>query len=201
MKLGSMLLVTLLAAGATVEGQSLGELAQKEKEKREAKAKEASAKTAKPGAKAPEAKVYTGDDLVVYAEKQPAPAAPADGDEGALAPPSGPVADEQAPRPAEPDDPAERARLEKAWRQRAQSVRAAVASAEKEVAAAEKIKAGLGIGPQVDDPNVRRAYGIQVREADERVTRAKSALASAKSNLANLEDEARRQGALPGWLR
>ena len=63
MKLGFMLIVMLVASGASAGAQSLGEMAQKEKEKREAKAKEGSAKSAKKDGKAAEGKVYTADDL------------------------------------------------------------------------------------------------------------------------------------------
>ena len=59
----------------------------------------------------------------------------------------------------------------------------------------------LGIGPQMDDEMLRRAYADRVREADQRVARAQGAVATAKTNQANLEEEARRSGALPGWLR
>ena len=206
MKLGSMLLVMVVAAGAPVGAQSLGETAQKEKEKREAKAKEASAKTSKPGAKAPEAKVYTGEDLAGYAEKQAAPAGSGDAVEGAPPPPTG----ESTPRVQRPsgepgsggsDDSAERARQERSWRHRAESARAAVAAAERELAAAEKAKARLGIGPQVNDRELLRYFSSQVHEAELRVTRAQGALAVAKTDLTNLEEEARREGALPGWLR
>ena len=213
MKIGSMMLVMLLAAGAPVGAQSLAEIAQKEKEKRAAKAKEASAKADKPGAKAPEGKVYTGDDLAGYAEKQTAPAASEDAGEGAPPPATGPSADEAAPRVRRSSEEAgsgvsqeaaERAGQERSWRERAQSARAAVAAAESELAAALKAKAGLGIGPQLgrnDDPQLRAGFNRQVTEAEQRVARAQSTVAVAKTNLENLEEQARRSGALPGWLR
>ncbi|HVQ31953.1 MAG TPA: hypothetical protein VMV21_20310, partial [Vicinamibacteria bacterium] len=99
------------------------------------------------------------------------------------------------------EDAAERARQEKVWRGRAQSARAAIAAAEKELAVAEKLKAGMGIGPQTNDEELRRIYADKVRQAEQRVTQAREAVATAKTNQANLEDEARREGAQPGWLR
>ena len=210
MKFGSVLVVMLLAVGASVEAQSLGDMAQKEKEKRAAKAKEGTAKTAKPGDKAADGKVYTTEDLATYADKT-APAATGEGGEGGdAALPAGSSGDDdrprvtgssEEPRSAGSEDAAERARQEKVWRGRAQSARAAIAAAEKEVAVAEKLKAGMGIGPQTDDPELRRIYADKVRQAEQRVTQAREAVATAKTNQANLEDEARREGAPPGWLR
>jgi hypothetical protein len=210
MKIGSVLLVMLLAVGASVEAQSLGETAQKEKEKRAAKAKEGSTKAAKPGDKAADGKVYTLEDLAGYADKT-APAATGEAGEGGdAALPAGSSGDDDRPRvtgsPEEPrsagsEDAAERARQEKVWRGRAQSARAAIAAAEKELAVAEKLKAGMGIGPQTNDEELRRIYADKVRQADQRVTQAREAVATAKTNQANLEDEARREGAQPGWLR
>ena len=211
MKVGSVLLLMLLAVGAPVGAQSLAEIAQQEKEKRAAKAKEAAVQAGKPGAKAPEAKVYTGDDLAVYAEKPASPAASEDAVDGA--PPTELSADDGAPREQRPseepgsrgsDDRAERARQEQSWRGRAQSARAAVAAAESELAAALKAKADLGIGPQLgrnDDPQLRAGFNRQITQAEQRVARARSAAAGAKANLENLEEGARRSGALPGWLR
>lgn len=208
MKLGSMLLVMLLASGASAGAQSLGDAAQKEKERR-AKAKESSAQNAKKDGKAAEPKVYTAEDLAGYAPKESAPSETESGDVAEGAPPRS-SGDEGAPRiqgsseeprAGESDDAAARAREERSWRQRAQASRAAIAAAEKELAAAEKAKAALGIGPQVDDEMLRRAYADRVREADQRVSRAQSAVANAKTNQANLEEDARRSGALPGWLR
>ena len=210
MKFGSVLLVMLLAVGASVEAQSLGDMAQKEKEKRAAKAKEGTAKTAKPGDKAADGKVYTTEDLATYADKT-APAATGEGGEGGdAALPAGSSGDDDRPRvtgsPEEPrsagsEDAAERARQEKVWRGRAQSARAAIAAAEKELAVAEKLKAGMGIGPQTNDEELRRVYADKVRQAEQRVTQAREAVATAKTTQANLEDEARREGAQPGWLR
>ena len=213
MKLGSMMLVMLLAAGAPLGAQSLAEIAQKEKEKRAAKAMEASAQTAKPGAKAPETKVYTVEDLAAYAEKPAAPPASEDTGEGAPPPAAEPSTEAGAPRVRQSseeqgsrgsDDSAARDRQEQSWRSRAQSARAAVEAAESELAAAQKAKAGLGIGPQLgrnDDPLLRAGFNRQVAEAEQRVARAQSGVAAAKTSLNNLEDEARRSGASPGWLR
>jgi len=209
MKLGSMLLVMLMAAGASVEAQSLGDMAQKEKEKREARAKEAAAKTAKPGDKAGEAKVYTVDDLAGYAEKEaPAPAGDeAEGGQAALPAPSEGGDQPLVKRPAEEpqrtesEEAAARAQQERKWRQRAQAARSAVAAAEQNLAAAEKAKADIGIGPQTNDEEQRRQFADQVRAADQQLTRAQRAVTKSKADLNNLEEEARRAGALPGWLR
>jgi hypothetical protein len=210
MKIGSVLLVMLLAVGASVEAQSLGETAQKEKEKRAARAKEAPTKAAKPGDKAADGKVYTAEDLAGYTDKT-APAASGEGGEGGdVALPAGSSGDDDRPRvTGSPDEPRsapseealERARQEKLWRGRAQSARDAITAAEQDLAAAEKAKAGMGIGPQTNDDEQRRAFADKVRQAEQRVTHAQGALANANANLTKLEDAARREGALPGWLR
>jgi hypothetical protein len=107
----------------------------------------------------------------------------------------------EEPRENESDDSAQRRQQEASWRGRAQAARVAVAAAERELRAAEQAKASMGIGPQVDDSELRRAFADQVKAADQRVKSAQNAVAVAKANQANLEEEARRTGAQPGWLR
>lgn len=207
MKLGCMLLVALVTAGASVEAQSLGDMAQKEKERREAKAKEASAKDAKPGAKPSQAKVYTGDDLAGYTDKE-VPAASSDEVEGGQA--ALPALSENGDvplvkRPAEGlgrgerDESEARARNEEMWRDRARAARAAIASAEDELAAAEKAKAALGLDTNPDVPRV--TYSERARAAEDRISNAKARVAGARAGVTSLEEEARRAGVSPGWLR
>ncbi len=222
MKLHSVVLLSLLLGSATAQAQGLAEAAQKEKEKREAKAKAASAQESKPGAKPPEAKVYTGDDLAGYAEGRPAEGqsggAEGAGPEGAGTPgsvgsidgssiraPGSSAESGSKSRSGVSDDSAARARQERSWRSRAESARAAIAAAEKELAAAEKAKASIGLEPSGNDTvnpaAIRNKWRSSLQEAEQRVKRAQSGLESAKRNLDRLEEDARRQGALPGWLR
>jgi len=217
MKLHSVVLLSLLLGSATAQAQGLAEAAQKEKEKREAKAKAASAQESKPGAKPPEAKVYTGDDLAGYAESRP-PEGQSGGAEGAGTPgsmgsidgssiraPGSSAESGSKSRSGVSDDSAARARQERSWRSRAESARAAIAAAEKELAAAEKAKASIGLEPSGNDTvnpaAIRNKWRSSLQEAEQRVKRAQSGLESAKRNLDRLEEDARRQGALPGWLR
>ena len=226
MKLHSVVLLSLLLGSATAEAQGLAAAAQKEKEKREAKAKAASAQESKPGAKPPETKVFTGDDLAGYTASRPAQegdspesgsGTPSEMRAGSAVRPSGSSHDRKASSSSGrsatrmPDDSDTRAALERDWRRRAEAARSAVKTAEKEVAAAQSARDGLGIGPK---PGYRGSGGFpgvpgenpaewtrKANEADARLRRAQAGLEQAKQGLDNFEEDARRQGALPGWLR
>jgi hypothetical protein len=228
MRVHSFVLLSVILGSATAQAQGLAEAAQKEKEKREA-AKAKGSQAATPGAKPPEAKVYTGDDLKTYAPSKPAPAEGEAGEAGEPAE-SGATSDGaggsvgsidgSGPVPASPggsspsgaksrsgpnDDSTARAGQESAWRSRSEAARSAVSSAEKELAAAEKAKSGLGVQPSGDDtPNpgaVQNQWRKSVEDADKRVKRAQTALDTAKQSVERLEEDARRQGVPPGWLR
>lgn len=230
MKVHSVVLLSLFLGSATAQAQGLADAAQKEKEKREAKAKAASAQESKPGAKPPEAKVYTGDDLAGYAESRPAegPSNEGAGAEGAgpegagdmragspgsvgsmdgspIRVPGSSAESRSKGRSGVSDDSAARAGQERSWRSRAESARAVIVSAEKELAAAEQAKSGLGIQPDGRDkvnPGLEQnKWRSGVQDAGQRVKRAQSMLDSAKRNLDRLEEDARRQGVPPGWLR
>jgi hypothetical protein len=126
--IGVAVLLVAASGGVAAQAQTLGELAQKEKERR--------ATTEKAGGKAP--RVITQEDLETYAAERPAEtaptteaAAPADGALGSVS-----------------DDSDERARSEKSWRARAESSRGAVQAAERELEAAQSQRNLLGTGPQ-----------------------------------------------------
>jgi hypothetical protein len=114
-------------------------------------------------------------------------------------------------------------RGESYWRSRAQQMRAAVAAAEKKLKAAEG--AAVQAGPlqpgdykvpcqkgRVFEPghtlgeemNPCASTGVSHEvavAAKTRVESARQALSEARQALANFEEEARRAGALPGWIR
>lgn len=211
---GAGVLLVVLSGLVAAEAQSLGELAQKEKERR--------AKTgqAKPSGTAP--KVITQEDLDAYADRGPAQSestggaeATAEGAAGSAARGTSESASGREPSRSEGlDDSDERARLEKSWRARAEQARSAVTSAERELEAAQYDRNGLGTGPQSggvwrDGPGrVRRMGGEDPGEwtkranaADDRLARARSQLEQAKQGLEQFEEEARRAGIPPGWVR
>jgi hypothetical protein len=219
---GIVMLLVVVSGGVAAEAQSLGELAQKEKERRATKTKEA-----KPSGPAP--KVVTQEDLDSYAARRPAEsestgegAATADEAMGSLPRPTSERASGQGPSRSSggrspqgiPDDSDERARLEKSWKARAEAARNAVKAAEREREAAQNERNGVGTGPQSgttwqDGAGRIRGYGGEnpgqwtqkANAADARLARARSGLEQAKQGLEKFEEEARRAGIPPGWVR
>ena len=207
----------LLAVGAGAFAQGLGELAEQEKARRR---KQRDADTAK---------VFTNDDLPQHAPSpspspSPPPAArPPAGTTrtGRVRPRTAPITPvtqeqpgksevEEASPAQEAAPPApDQAGAESYWRGRAQELRDAVAAAEKKVAEAQtkvdRTRKGL-IQPLPIDamrqipPNPMLKSQELVGVEDE-LAAAQAELARASSALADFEDEARRKGALPGWLR
>lgn len=154
---------------------------------------------------------------------QPAamPARPA----GSSEPPSHGLSSGRTPAP-EPGF-ASQAQGESYWRSRAQEARSRVTRAEKSVAELEKEAAGLAIytgpsgggtaqppyvkGPvQMLEESRKRASPERDQYSEwqdkrgatlKRLDAARISLEAAKKGLTDLDDEARRAGALPGWLR
>lgn len=203
--------LVLLNGGVAARAQSLAELAQKEKERRAAKAKEA-----KP---AGASRVITQEDLDRAAADRPAESGTPD---GAPAPGGTPSAGASTTRSSGshspmgiPDDSGERARLEKSWKARAEATRNAVKAAERELERAQGERNRLGTGPLAGstfrDPLTRDKVVVggenpaewtkRANAADARLAGAKAALESAKRNLETFEEEARRAGIPPGWVR
>jgi len=194
----SIVAALVLACGsAAARAQSLAELAQKEKERRAAKAREA-----KPSGAAP--KVITQDDLDLAKASRPPAEEPAAEPSAAAGSPSSP---EEPKRPRSvsrspagiPDDSDERAAAEKSWRARAEASRAAVTVAEQAANSAQNYRDMLGPVPSpYESPS---EWTREANAADARLGAAKVALAAAKKNLEDFEEEARRAGIPPGWLR
>jgi Tfp pilus assembly protein FimV len=178
-------LALLLAFGPGASGQSLGEAARKEKDRRE-----------KAGPTGP---AFTDEDLRGYAEGATGPTKPAAGEKA-----STDKAKKEAPAPGEGG-----AGDEAYWRARAKAARAAIAAAEARVAKAEaalRDAPAAGIRQPQPGDAVAQVPPPVVTDADQRG--AEAALAAARSELErakkagnDLEEEARRKGALPGWLR
>jgi hypothetical protein len=93
---------------------------------------------------------------------------------------------------------------EKFWRNKAAERREAVRKADARVQELEARVAALqtDMNPaNVQDPNRLQNIDRQLREAQEALTAAQRDAAAAREAVANLEDEARRGGGLPGWVR
>jgi hypothetical protein len=189
---GWLPLLGILVLAPVVHAQSLAELAQKEKERRAAKAKDG-----KPASAAP--KVITQEDLDQAKASRPEGEAPAP--DPASSEPDLPARNRPGARSPQglPDDSNERAVLEKSWKTRAEVSRAAVRAAEQAVASAQNTRNALGPVPVPTlDP---LDWGKQVGLADTRLAAAKAALQAAQKNLESLEEDARKAGIPPGWIR
>ena len=215
------LLVLAVAAGAYA--QDLGELAEQEKARRRKQRDTAKvftndnlpqhAPSPSPSASpSPNARPPAGATRATRPRPRTAPRAAAAQEEqpgqSEVEPPSD-SQPSQAPSPS-PSAPApDQAGAEQYWRGRAQELRDAVAAAEKRVAEAQtkvdRSRKGL-IQPLPIDavsqiPPTPQLKSQELVGAEAELSAAQADLARAQSALAELEDEARRKGALPGWLR
>jgi hypothetical protein len=202
---GTVVLVVLGMASATqVPGQSLAETAKREKQRR-AQRKE----------KKEPARSFTDADL---------------GRSGTVANnPSDPPAVDQRTSRAASRRPSAQApstsqnRGESYWRSRATQARARVAAAEKKLEEAERAPGAGGplplgdykvnckpgrlllsdgtLGPVTNNCKAAQALGDARRRSHARVEAARRELEQARKALAALKEQARRAGALPGWLR
>jgi cell division protein FtsN len=194
-RLVSVALALLLAGPALVRAQSLGEVAKREQEKQEKKKK-----SGKPPATV---KVYTEEDLKKARESE----------SGAVTvlPENGNV--DAAPAASSEDDevvsgegrPAGgRRRTEAYWRGRATRLRDAVAEADQRIKELETRIAGLrnDMNPtNLQDPNRLQTRDRELREAMGSLDAARREAETARKALDGLEEEARRAGAPPGWVR
>ena len=184
-------LALLLAFGPAAWGQSLGEVARKEKERRQ-----------KAGPTGP---AFTDDDLRGYGEGDPAAKGKAGAPDKSTA--SGKASGDKAAKDGAARG-GEGAGDETYWRSRAKAARAAVEAAAARVAQAEAAAQGAPAGIRQPQPGdvLTQVPPPVVTDADHRAAEtalaaARRELERAKKALADLEDEARRKGALPGWLR
>ncbi len=184
----ALLALAGMIAGAPGLAQSLGDLAQKEKEKREA---------ARAGASG--GKVYGDGDLATYAGERPAeegeaPAMSATPKAGSAKKPVASPAPERdkAPSPPEAEDKAAAA---ESVRARGREAQQRVAAAERTLAAAEEemktLPPGLPAGNYYED--IRAAVEQQKVEREYRLDLARKALGAAKEALDAVEIEARRK--------
>jgi len=173
--------VVCVLLGATGWAQSLGELARREAERRRA--------IEKPG------RVYTNDDL----EPTPPPAAPA-ASPGPTAPPAAP-----APAPAvatEVSAEEEEDRGEDWWRERIATLRRDLERAVLlQDALQSRINALTTDFTNRDDPAARELIAADRRRAIDELDRLFDEARDLEQQVADLEEEARRDAIPPGWLR
>jgi hypothetical protein len=173
-------LALLLAAPGPIFAQSLAEVAKKEAERRKAVKGEA--------------KVLTNKDLTGAPPPAgivtPAPPAPAAG---------------QAPAPGETDpsqEPESQQKDEKYWRQRITEARERLAQGEILQAALESRLNALATDfVNRDDPAQRATITSERQKAQAQLDRTKKDIENHKKEIADIQDEARKAGVPPGWLR
>jgi hypothetical protein len=188
-------LALLAAAPAVARAQSLGEVAKKEQEKQEKKKKD---KTGKPPAK-----VYTDEDLKKARESE-AGAVTVLPENGNLESGSASSGDDEVASGEEGRPAGGRRRTETYWRDRAARARNAVEEADAKVKDLEGRIAALrnDMNPvNTQDPNRLQSRDRELREAIDALDAARVSADAARKALADLEEEARRAGAMPGWLR
>jgi cell division protein FtsB len=194
--LPALLAVLLSASGAS--GQSLGDLAKKTAADRE-KAKTA---TAAPKEATPAAKVYTDADLKTL---EPMPS------DVPAAPPA-PVAEATAPAPSKPADttlmPTQgEPKAEAYWKDKMRGLETRLTADDAQLTAAasrlREYEAALSESQRAinGEVYVDRTLKAQVLATRDEVSRLRATVASDRSQIAALEEEARRAGVPPGWLR
>ncbi len=187
-------LALLLGAPSASRAQSLGDVAKKEQEKQEKKKEEKSGK--------PPAKVYTEEDLKKARESESGAVTvlPENGNLASGAASSGD--DEVVSGEGRP--PGGRRRTEAYWRDRATRARDAVNEADAKVKDLEARVVALrnDMNPvNTQDPNRLQTRDRDLREAIDSLDAARRDADAARKAVADLEEEARRAGALPGWVR
>jgi hypothetical protein len=197
----SCALLICLSLPLVVTAQSLGSVAKKERERRDKNKKEGVA-----------AREITEEEVSTANEEEPAPESgsgeePLAGEGGeendpSEAPSEGaviPGVKPTAPDDADPDkESRERKRSEAEWRSRAAAARARIDSARERVRYFE----GLVLGPTEYYVDEQGHTVVESAEQLQSMTRAaKEELAAAESDWKRIQDEARRSGIPPGWIR
>jgi hypothetical protein len=187
------LVAVFLLGGTLARAQSLADMAKKEEERRKA-------------TKAP-TKVYTNDDLKKY--PTPAPTLP----EGQLPATAGGVpavpapADPNAPDAAKPADPSKPAAQEEKkdeayWKGLMTSARTKLERDESFLEALQsRVNALTNDFYSRDDPAQRSVIETQRNKALAEMDRLKTEVADDKANIAKIQEDARKEGVPPGWLR
>jgi hypothetical protein len=180
-----------LFTAAAASGQTLGEVAKKEAERRKAQPQGG--------------KVYTNKDLPASAQK-PATANPAaTSPEAPAQPPGDPVAaatgQAEDARPAA-DKPQGDQKDEAYWKGRMAAAREELRRSEMFAEALQtRVNALNRDFNSRDNPAQRSAIGADRTEALNELTRVKQDVERGKKQVADIEEEARKAGVPPGWVR
>jgi hypothetical protein len=176
--LGAAVLATISVP--SLDAQSLGDVARKEESRRK--------RVAKSG------KLYTNESLKGSGDPAPAPGA-------APTPSSTPSTSEPSQPEAAPADPGPR-RDQKYWRERITEARDNLDRSKSfEEALQSRINALRADFTSRDDPAQRAVIGNNLQKALAELERVKNDVAKYEKQIRDIEEEARRAGALPGWLR
>ena len=180
-------LVTAIAATAAAQSGSLGDLARQEAARR--KAVKSSGK------------VLTNDSVTTIRSSSPAPtsAPPAATASGSAAP----TVQADAKKPEDKPKPdVDRKTQETAWRQRIQGARAALQRSQMFADALQSQINGLTTDfTSRDDPAQRAVIADNRQKALAELDRVKNEIAQQTKAISEIQEEARRAGVPPGWLR
>jgi hypothetical protein len=188
------ILILLIAVPVLTRAQSLGEVAKREQEKQEKKKK-----SGKPPATV---KTYTEEDLKKARESESGAVTvlPENGNVG-----SAPSASDDGESASGEGRAAGGGRRNEAyWRGRATRLREAVEEADNKVKELEARITALrnDLNPtNLQDPNRLQTRDRELREAMDSLDATRREAETARKALADLDDEARRAGAMPGWVR
>lgn len=182
------LVAVVLFGGTILSAQSLSEIAKKEEERRKA-------------VKGP-TKVYTNDDLKKYTPPAPDQAAPAT---APVPSPDDPVAAATTKPAAEPPAPpgeATEAKDEAYWKGLMTAARTKLERDESYLEALQsRINALTNDFYARDDPAQRDQIWSQRVKALDELERMKTEVAEDKKAIEKVQEDARREGVPPGWLR
>jgi hypothetical protein len=197
--------------GRPVAGQSLAEIAKKEEERRKAAKATAAAKPSKDKDKTQ--KTLTNKDLVpTEPGAPPPPAAQATPPAAGAQPPTHSHAGEEKPHsPSQPQAPTAQspavadegaAKDEKYWRTRMTTARGNLQRQELFLEALQsRVNALTTDFVNRDDPAQRAQIAADRQKALSEMEAVRKEIDLAKKQIADLEDEARKAGVPPGWLR
>jgi hypothetical protein len=182
----SLGLAILLGATGVARAQSLGDVAKREEDKKK--------KAGKPPAAAP--KVYTDEDLKKARE--------ADSAAVTVLPENGNLQRSSSTSSGDSSEQSDATKNERYWRKQAAERREAVEEADKNVRDLQARLTALrnDLTPtNLMDPGRLQTQDRDIRQAEGELEAARRDAATARQRVADLEDEARRAGALPGWVR
>ena len=180
-------LAAIVLCSGVAHAQSLGEVAKKEEERR--KAIKSSGK------------VYTNDDLRRYPVGPP-PQPPGEGGATDAGAPADPVAAAKAKEGIPAPEKVEEKRDETWWKQRIIAAREQLRRSEGFIEAMQtRVNSLTNDFYARDDPAQRAVVWSQRTVALEEIDRLTKEIAAQKKAIADIEEEARREGVPPGWLR